>query len=322
MTMFRKLITAAAVLLAVSSAHAQEWPEKTVRVINPFNPGGTTDTVARVVADKLQKKTGKPFIVESKPGAGGMIGTNLVAKAEPDGHMIGVSIAGPLVLNMLLYKSMSYDPLNDLTPLTFGVHQPCLLIANKSLGVKSVQELVARVKREPGKFNYGYVGNGSLGHLVMAMLAEKSGTEIVPVLYGAAPQAMLALLAGDVQIACLPGSIALSHVKANSVIPLAVSTATRSKLLPNVPTISEQGYPDIVGSAWIGFVGPAKMPKALAENVSRQIGEALREPDVVESLRQQMMEPAPNKPEEFARFMADELQRWRPVIQKNNIRAD
>jgi tripartite-type tricarboxylate transporter receptor subunit TctC len=251
-----------------------------------------------------------------------MIGTSQVAKAEPDGHTIGVSIAGPLVLNRLLYKSMTYDPQKDLTPLTFGVHQPCMLIANKSLGVSSVSELIALVKKNPGKFNYGYVGNGSLGHLVMAMLAEKSGTQIVPILYGAAPPAALALLAGDVHMACLPASVAYGQVKGGGVTALAVSTEARTRLLPNLPTIQEQGYPDIVGSAWIGFVGPAGLPKALTERISREIGGVLREPEVVETLRQQFMEPAPTTPEEFRRFMADQLQKWMPVIEQNNIRAD
>lgn len=317
-----RFLVAAAVAVFPVAGPAQDWPEKTVRVINPFNPGGTTDVLARVVADKLQKRTGKPFVVEAKPGAGGMIGTSQVAKAEPDGHTIGVSIAGPLVLNRLLYKSMTYDPQKDLTPLTFGVHQPCMLIANKSLGVSSVPELIALVKKNPGKFNYGYVGNGSLGHLVMAMLAEKSGTQIVPIIYGAAPPATLALLAGDVHMACLPASVAHGQVKGGGVTALAVSTQKRSGLLPNLPTLQEQGYPDIVGSAWIGFVGPAGMPKALSERISRDIGTVLRDPEVVETLRQQFMEPAPTTPEEFARFMAEQLQKWKPVIEQNNIRAD
>jgi tripartite-type tricarboxylate transporter receptor subunit TctC len=319
---FIRLACATAVMLSATCTNAQDWPTRQASVINPFSSGTTTDTVARIVVDRLRARLGKTFIVESRPGAGGMIGTSAIAKANPDGNTFGVSIAGPLVLNTVLYKSMTYNPREDLTPLTLGVHQPCLLVANKSLGVSTVQELVSLLKRNPGKFNYGYVGNGSLGHLVMSMLAMKSGTEIVPVLYGGAGQAMLSILSGDVHMACLPASGVVGHVRSGGVTPLAVSTAKRAALLPNVPTLQEQGFPDIVGSAWIGFVAPAKTPKSLADRMSREIGAVLREPEVVEALRKQLMEPAPGTPEEFASFMKEELQRWKPVIQQNKITSD
>jgi tripartite-type tricarboxylate transporter receptor subunit TctC len=180
---FIRIAVGTLTLLAANVGSAQEWPTKTTIVINPFSAGTTTDTVARVVADRLQKKFDKPFVVDSKPGAGGMIGTTVVAKGPADGSVIGVSIAGPLVNNTLLYKSMPYDPAKDLVPLSLGVQQPCLLVATKSLGVSTVADFVALLKKNPGKYNYAYVGNGSLGHLVMAMLAMKSGTEIVPVMY-------------------------------------------------------------------------------------------------------------------------------------------
>ena len=308
-------------LLAAGIAVAQDWPARTTTIVNPFAAGTTTDTVARVVADRLQKKSGKPFIVDSKPGAGGMIGTAFVAKAPPDGNVIGVSIAGPLVNNTLLYKSMAYDPFKDLVPLTLGVRQPCLLVATKSLGVSTVPELVALLKKNPGKYNYAYVGNGSLGHLVMAMLAMKSGTEVVPVMYAGAGQAITSIMAGDVHMACLPAQGVIGQVKAGTVVPLAVSTAGRAALLPQVPALRES-YPDIVGSAWIGFIAPAKTPPALADHMSKEIGAVLRDPEVVALLEQQMMEPAANTREEFSKFMREEQDRWKPVIERNNISAE
>lgn len=312
---------AAMTLLAASIACAQEWPTKTTTVVNPFSAGTTTDTVARVVADRLQKKSGKAFVVDSKPGAGGMIGTAFVAKASADGGVIGVSIAGPLVHNTLLYKSMAYDPFKDLVPLTLGVRQPCLLVATKSLGVSTVADLIDLLKKNPGKYNYAYVGNGSLGHLVMAMLAMKSGTEIVPVMYPGAGQAMTSILAGDVHMACLPAQGAIGQVKAGSVVPLAVSTAERAPLLPQVPALRES-YPDIVGSAWIGFVAPGKTPPELADRMSKEIGAVLRDPEVKALLEQQLMEPAAGSREEFAKFMSEELARWKPVIERNKISAE
>jgi tripartite-type tricarboxylate transporter receptor subunit TctC len=307
-------------LLLAGSVAAQEWPQRTTTIINPFSPGTTTDTVARVVADGLQKKFGSNFIVESKPGAGGMIGTGQIARAQADGSVFGVSIAGPLVNNALLYKKMPYDP-KELTPLTLAVHQPCLLVASRSLGVKSVPDLIAVLKKDPGKYNYAYVGNGSLGHLVMAMLANKSGTEIVPILYAGAGQAMTAVMAGDVQMACLPAQGAIGQVQAGTVVPLAVSTANRAAGLPNVPALREF-YPDIVGSAWIGFVGPAGLPPAPAQRISAAIAEALQQPHAVQLLRQQFMEVAPGTPAEFKAFMDQEQARWKPVIEKNRITAE
>lgn len=316
-----RILAAGLAALSVAGASAQAWPVRQTTVINPFNPGTTTDTVARVVADSLQKKYGKTFVVESKPGAGGMIGTAQIAKGPGDGSLFGVSIAGPLVNNTLLYKSMAYDPFKDLVPLSLGVHQPCMLVASKSLGVSTVPELVATLKKNPGKYNYAFVGNGSLGHLVMAMLALKSGTEIVPIIYAGAGQAITAIMAGDVQMACLPAQGVIGQVKAGTVVPLAVSTAERAAAQPQIPALREF-YPDIVGSAWIGFVAPAKTTPALADEMSRDIAAALRDPEVVATLRAQMMEPAPDTREAFARFMRDELATWKPVIQRYNISAE
>lgn len=308
-------------LLLASAATAQDWPNKITTVINPFSAGTTTDTVARVVADGLHKKFGQSFVVEARPGAGGMIGAATVARGRADGSIFGVSIAGPLVHNTLLYKSMAYDPVRDLTPLTLGVHQPCLMIVSKSLGVGTVPQLIELLARNPGKYNYAFVGNGSLGHLVMAMLANKSGTDIVPVLYPGAVQATTAVLTGDVQMGCLPAQAAIGQVRAGTVAALAVSTPQRSPLLPDVPSLREF-YPDIAGSAWIGFVAPGGTSPALARRMSAAIGEVLRDPKVVAQLRQQFMEPAAGTPEEFRAFMKEELARWKPVIEQNHITVD
>jgi tripartite-type tricarboxylate transporter receptor subunit TctC len=321
--MFKTLraIAGAAALLLAGAVSAQDWPDRTTSVVNPFSAGTTTDAVARAVANGLQKKFGTPFIVEPKPGAGGMIGTAHVARAPPDGSVFGVSIAGPLVHNTLLYKNMAYDPVKDLTPLTLGVHQPCLLIASKSLGVTTLPQLIDVLKKNPGKYNYSYVGNGSLGHLVMTLLANKSATQITPVLYPGAVQATTAVMTGEVQVACLPAQATMAQVRGGNVVPLAVSTANRAQLLPNVPALREF-YPDIVGSAWIGFVAPAGISPALAQRMSAAIGEVLGQPQVVEQLRQQFMEPAAGTPAEFKAFMQEELARWKPVIENNHITAD
>ena len=197
-------IALAASLLALVPAAAQEWPSKSVKVVVPFGPGSTPDMVARLVADRLQQKLGQSFVIDNKPGASGNVGTDAVAKAEPDGATIGVSIGGPLAINTLLFSKLPYDPAKDIAPITQLITQPSALVVNNSLGVNSVAELVALLKRESGKYNFGSIGNGSLSHLAMEAIALRSGTKMVHIPYPGSPQAMTAVLRGDVQMACLP----------------------------------------------------------------------------------------------------------------------
>lgn len=302
-----------------SPASAQDWPQKTVRVINPYAPGTTTDVVARIIADRLQKRTGKPFIVETKTGGGGSIGTQEIARAAPDGHTFGVSIAGPLAHNTLLRRSMPYDPLRDLAPLALAVHQPLLLVSTKTLGATSLQALIAEFKKRPKGYNYALVGSGTLSHLLMVQLLETSGAELEPVSYTGTGQAIAAMISGDVHIACLPAFIALGQARAGKVNLLGISTARRSPLLPGVPTLVEQGFPDVVGTAWMGVVAPAKTPKPLLDLMSTMVIDALRQPDVVAMLAKQMVEVIAGTPEEYAAFVRDDIRRWKPVIERNKI---
>jgi hypothetical protein len=206
-------IAAAGLLFAALSAAAQEWPTKTVRIIVPFGPGSTPDMVGRLIADYLQQKLGQPFVIENRPGASANTGTDVVAKAEPDGYTIGISLGGPLAINTLLFAKMPYDPAKDLALITMLTRQPSALVVNAGLGVKSVGELVELLKKNPGKYNYGSIGNGSLSHLVMEALALKSGTQMVHIPYPGSPQAMTAVLRNDVQMACLPAISVTPHVR-------------------------------------------------------------------------------------------------------------
>jgi tripartite-type tricarboxylate transporter receptor subunit TctC len=300
-------------------ASAQEWPQKTVRVINPYAPGTTTDIVARLIADKLQKRTGKPFIVETKTGGGGSIGAQEVVRAAPDGHTFGVNIAGPLAHNTLLRRSMPYDPLVDLAPLALAVQQPLLLVSTKSLGADTTQALITEFKRRPKRYNYALVGSGSLSHLLMVQLQEVSGTALEPVSYTGTGQAIAALMSGDVHIAILPAFIALGQARAGKVNLLGISTAKRSPLLPDVPTLVEQGLPDVVGAAWMGVVAPGKTPKPLLDLMSGMVIEALRQPDVVQMLGKQMVEVVAGTPAEYTAFVRDDIRRWKPIIERNKI---
>ncbi len=300
-------------------ATAQDWPQKTVRIINPFAAGTTTDIVARIIAERLQKRTGKPFIVEIRTGGGGSVGTQEIARAAPDGHTFGVSIAGPLVHNTMLRRSMPYDPFSDLAPLALAVHQPCLLISTKTLAAGNLQGVIAEFKKRPKAYNYALVGSGTLSHLLMVKLLATSGTDLEPISYQGTPQAITAMIAGDTHIGCLPAFVALGQARGGKVNLLGIATAKRSPLLPEVPTLVEQGLEDLVGTAWMGVVAPAKTPKPLLDLISRMVIDALKQPDVVELLAKQMVEVLAGTPEEYKAFVQGEIRRWKPIIEKYKI---
>ena len=301
---------------------AERWPSKTVRIVVPFGPGSTPDILARLVADRLSQKLGQSFIVENRPGAGGNIGTLAVARAAGDGYTIGLSITGPLVNNTVLYSKLPYDPFKDLAPVTLAAVQPSVLAVSPSLGVNSAQELIALLRRNPGKYNYASLGAGTVAHLAMELVKVKSGTYIVHIPYPSSPAAVTSIIAGDTQMGTLPPAAVMPQVKAGKLKALAVTTATRSPLLPELPTFREVGIPDVEATAWLGFVVPAAVPAPLIERINRELVAALRDPAVVEKLRAQYMEPAPSTPKEFADFMQAELRRWTPVIRRAGVTLD
>jgi tripartite-type tricarboxylate transporter receptor subunit TctC len=307
--------------VAASAAFAQEWPTGTVRVVVPYGPGSTPDIVARVVSERLTTRLGKPFVVDNKPGAAGMLGTDLVAKAAPDGHTIGISIAGPLAVNTLLYKKMPYDPA-DLAPVTIAATQASVLVAAPSLNVGSATELVALLKANPGKYNYSSMGAGSISHLAMEALASRSGTQIVHVPYAGSGPAVAALLAGDTQLAALPAAAVMGHIKAGKLKALAVATEKRSNALPELPTLKEAGIENVFADAWMGFVVPAKTPEAIVARLYDEISKALADPEVRAKLAAQYMDVVANTPGEFRAAMKADVERWKPVIDKNGIKLE
>jgi tripartite-type tricarboxylate transporter receptor subunit TctC len=312
-------VTAAAV---VSPVLAQSWPDRPVRIIAPFGPGSSPDLMARLLADRLQAKLGQPFVVENRPGAGGNTGTDAVAKATPDGYTLGVSIGGPLVNNTVLYSRLPYDPFKDLLPITLAAWQPNVLVVTPALNVTTLPQLIDLLKRNPGKYNYASIGNGSVSHLAMELIAQKSGTEIVHVPYPGAPQAVQALIAGDTQIAALPASGVMAQVQAGRLRALAQTSATRSALVADVPTFAELGVTDIEAQAWIGVIAPAGVPQTVFEKIRAEVNEALAQPTLVEQLRGQMMEVVAMPTDRFVGYMREELERWGPIIRRNNIKLD
>ena len=312
---------AAIMSATILPAAAQEWPAKPVKIMVPFGPGSTPDVVARLIADQLQKSLGQPFVIENKPGASGNTGTDAVAKAAPDGYTIGVSIGGPLAINTLLFSKLPYDPKTDIAPITQLVTQPSALAVNSSVKVNSVAELVGLLKREPGKFNFGSIGNGSLSHLAMEAIALHSGTKLVHLPYPSSPAAMTAIIRGDVQMGCLPAIAATPHVASGAVKILAVSTARRSAYLPHIPTLKEAGI-DVEADAWNGLIAPAGTPDAIVAKIRREVVEAIETQTVRDKLAAQLMEPIGSSPAEFRRRIEAEIARWAPVIKAANIKVN
>ena len=317
----KRLALAFLLLFAATPAFAQDWPTKTVRIVVPFGAGATPDTIARLIADKLQQKLGQNFIVENKPGASGMTGTDTVAKAEPDGYTIGVSIGGPLAINTLLFSKMPYDPFKDVALITMLTTQPSALAVPANFGINSVAELVALIKKEPNKYNFGSIGNGSLSHLAMEAIALKSDAKLTHIPYGSSPQAMTAVIRGDVQMVVMPAISVLPHAQQGTVKMLAVTTAKRSPLLPNVPTLKESGI-DVEADAWNGLIAPAGTPPAILDKIRREVAEAITSPELREKFAAQIMEPVGNSPAEFKAQIDTDLARWTPVIKQQGIKVN
>jgi tripartite-type tricarboxylate transporter receptor subunit TctC len=308
-------------LLTTLPATAQDWPTKPVRIVVPFGAGSTPDVVARLLADQLQKKLSQPFVIDNKPGASGNIGTDAVAKAAPDGTTIGISIGGPLAINTLLFSQLPYNPKTDIAAVTQLVTQPSALVVNSDVPANSVAELIALLKRDPGKYNFASIGNGSLSHLAMEAIALSSATKIVHIPYPSSPAAMTAIIRGDAQMGCLPAISVTPHVASGKVKILAVSTAKRSPYLPDIPTLKEAGI-DVEADAWMGMIAPAHTPEAVVAKIQREVVEAIGTSTIREKLATQLMEPIGNTPAEFQARIDGEIARWAPVIKAADIKVN
>ncbi|HZL30084.1 MAG TPA: tripartite tricarboxylate transporter substrate binding protein [Pseudolabrys sp.] len=307
---------------AALPASAQSWPPKNVRIIAPFGPGSTPDIVARLIADQFGKKyQGSTFIVENKAGAGGNLGTDVVAKSAPDGSTIGISIGGPLAINTLLFSQLPYDPKKDIAAITQLITQPSVLAVSNELGVNNVAELIAKLKANPGKYNFASIGNGSLSQLAMEAVALKSGTKIVHVPYKGSPAAVTAIIRNDAQMGCLPAISVMVQADKGNVKALAVSTAQRSPYLPNLPTLKESGI-DVDADAWMGLIGPGGLPKPMIDAINKDVVAIVHLPEIKDKLAKTLMEPVGNSPAEFRARIDGEIARWAPVIKAADVKVN
>ena len=316
---------AAASLLTLTAAGAlakAAWPNKAVRIVVPYGAGSSPDVIARIVAEKLSPRLGQPVLVENRPGAGGNNGTGAVAKSAGDGYTYVISTNGPLVYNTVLYDKLPYDPFTELRPVVLAGGQANVCTVRADSGINSLRELVAAMKKNPGKFNFSSTGVGSLSQLGVELLKVKTDTYAVHIPYASSPLAVLAILQGDVQFACVPAVAVLPHVKSGKLRTLAVSTAQRSPLTPDIPTMKEAGLPEIENLAWMAIMAPASTPNDIVQRMNQEINAVLAMPDVKEKLNAQYMEPIGGSAQDLQRFMQQELKVMTPVIKRTGIKVE
>lgn len=312
------LIICAASLCAPALAQTTQapWPSKTLSLIVPFGPGSSPDTMARIVADEAAKTLGKPIVIVNKPGASGNIGTNEIAKAKPDGHTFGVSITGPLVNNPVIEKNLPYKPSQDLAPITLGVHQYNVLVVPKDSPIHSLQDLIEAAKTPDAKLNFPSTGAGTVSHLAVELLLERTGGQALHVPYPSSPAAVTSLLTGETHFAALPPVAVMPLIKDGRIKPIAAVATERLSFLPELPTVAELGYSGIEGSGWIGFIAPAGVDAQTLKQLNTALTDALNNEAVQTRLHTMYMEPAASTPEAFATYMQEEAARWTPLIDR------
>jgi tripartite-type tricarboxylate transporter receptor subunit TctC len=323
MNVRRQLLLAAALCAATVPALAQSnWPTRPIRFVVPYGPGSSPDVLVRLFSDKLSKALGQPVVVENKPGAGGNTGTDYVAKAAPDGYTFLVSTNGPLVYSTVFNPKLPYDPFKDLAPVMLAAVQPNVCAVSNDLKVDSVKGWVEAMKKDPGKYNYSSTGVGSMSHLSVEIVKLKSNSYAVHLPYASSPLAVMAILQGDVQFACVPPVAVMPQAKAGKVKAIAVTSAKRSKLAPELPTMAESGFPDIQALAWMGLMAPAKTPPEIINKMNKEIAAILNEPDTQQKLATAYMESVASTPEEMGKWMVEERNRWAPVIKHVGLSAN
>ena len=298
------------------------WPNRPVKLVVPYGPGSSPDVIARIISEKLAPRLGQPVIIENRVGAGGNTGTGAVAKAAGDGYTFVISTNGPLVYNTVLYKKLSYDPFTELRPVVLAGGQSNVCAVRSDTGINTLTDLVNAMRSKPGQFNFSSTGIGSLSQLGVELLKVKTDTFAVHIPYVSSPLAIMAVLQGDVQFACVPAVAVLPQVKAGKMRALAVSTAKRSQFLPDVPTMKEAGFTGIENVAWMAVMAPASTPSDIVQRVNQEINTILAMPDVKEKLYGQYMEPIGGSESELKSFMLQELRVMSPVIKRTGVTID
>jgi tripartite-type tricarboxylate transporter receptor subunit TctC len=313
-----RCVIVSCIVAACPAAFAQAYPSKPVRIVSIFAPGGGNDVISRTIAVKLGENLKQQVIVENRPGANGIVGTEITARAAPDGYTIALIPSGHAV-NASLYKKLPYDSLRDFTPITLVGSSPLVLVVHPALPVKNVKELIWFAQARPGQLTYASAGIGSSGHLAGALFDTTTGTKMVHVPYKGNSLALTDLLGGQVVLAFATSASVVMHVRSGRLRALGTTGATRSPALPEMPTVAEAGVPGYEASLWYAFVGPAGIAQDIVQRLNTGIGAALKTPDVRERLTAVGVDPRSSTPEELARLMAADVKRWAVVVERTGV---
>ncbi len=317
-----RAVPAAALLLFALSAHAQVWPTKPVHFIVPFPPGGSVDPLARVLGARLQDSLGQQFIVENKPGASGSIGTAFVAKSAPDGYTYAV-VFDTHAVNQSLIPNLPYDTLTDLAPVMLVGTAPLAIVTSPSKPYKTIDDVIRAAKARPEALSIGSVGNGSMGHLAVIVVQQLGGFKVTHVPYKGGGPMMADVMGSQIELGIASTAALSANVKAGKLRALAITGDKRSHVMPEVPTLAEQGFPGFSSFDWWSIVAPAGTPKPIIDKLNSELAKALNQPDLRKQLTETLgMDLVVSTPEALQRFMTSEVERWGRVVKANNVRAD
>ena len=314
------LLAASSLSLPLQAATA--FPTKPIRIIVAYTPAGTTDILARALAQKMSETWNQPVIVDNRPGANGNIGTEVAARAVPDGHSLVMATAGTHGINVSLYRKLNWHPVKDFAPVSLTAMVPNIMVVNNNLPVKNVKEFVAHVKANPGKLSYGSPGNGSTAHLSMELFKTITGSNIVHIPYKGSAGVLADVMGGQIAVTIDNMPPYVPQVRAGKIRALAVSTAKRSSAMPDLPTIAEAGVPGYEAGAWFGLLAPAGTPKTVVAQLSAESARILKLPDVSKRISELGAEPVGSTPEEFAALIQSEIAKWGKAVRDSGARAE
>ena len=315
-------LAACCAAIAPLPAQAQNYPARPIRIIAQFTPGTSTDILARVIGQKLTESWGQQVVVDNRPGAGGIVGTELGAKAAPDGYTLTMAVSSGFGINPSLYAKLPYDAVKDFAPITNIALTPQTLVSNPGFAAKSVKEFVTVAKAKPGQINYASLGSGSTSHLTMEMFRSAAGVRLNHIPYKGSPAAHAELFSGQIPVMFDAIPAVLPHVKSGRLRGLGIGSAKRSPFLPDVPTIAESGFPGFEAVGWIGIAAPAKTPAAILDKLHAEIVRIINTPEMKERLATLAFTPVGDTREEFARFIKAEIAKWGQAVKESGARAE
>jgi tripartite-type tricarboxylate transporter receptor subunit TctC len=313
------LVFAISAALLGNAAQADDFPSHPIHLIVPYAAGGSADATARLIAKQIGKRTGQTIVVENRGGSASILGTEVVKNADPDGYTLLLGQSGPISINPAVYKDLPYDPVKDFAPISLTSTYPYIMVVNRSLGVKTLQEFVALAKSKPGALNYGTTGVGASNHLLTELFNLKAGITMTHIPYRGTSLAVADLVAGQVQVVFSDPISALALINSGTLVALAVTSKDPSPVAPNVPTVAESGYPGFDAVGWHGILAPAKTPPAIIAKLNTEIVQALKDPETRSLLESQAIQVVGNSPQEFARYIKEDLALWKQVAEHAKI---